>query len=567
VYDMTDPVAARRAAKAAERERLARARERQGHGSGTMSGFGRRKWRWVGVDGTEAVDAVLALLTETVAAPGVPDDQRAVLQQALAGDPPRETLLPAVRTALTALPPESVLRHLRALWAGGVRWLNEAGSERCRLLCSPAPGVELLDKRAHTVTGGPAYSLFATAATRGAIPVPNRHLDELLSLAPLPVLDDLIDHGGLMPEDEPWTRRDNPQENLYLRARLTPGTIRPEEAERLHWTAYLRRRAFLQSEALVRQEPDDVWDLLYDVVVDGDLTAVDALDAALPRPQQIELRDIRSGALTGQWPLAITEDRGLWQLLYALWQPADYVDAGRSPFYALVALNRAYDLVKAGDLEAAARQARSLVRTSDRERRVPEELVQEGCAIAAYTAVEQSQQLTTPSQRDKLLDAAEEYAVKAAELGGEAAERNLRILRVWRATRRNDRGPFTNPFLAIGLDHGSARWEERCREIFRETVGDPAAQSRLNESEGRIRTALRGDAGWDVFYRLPLAPSRYVMPTEAPQHLVPPQEPLPRRTPDLGGAELEAIRVRAAVELLDDFRTTAPRVDRHSTAR
>ncbi|RZU25199.1 hypothetical protein [Streptomyces sp. BK239] len=564
---MTDPVAARQAAKAAEQKRLQRARERrESQGSSTVSGFVQRKWRWLGVGGGEAVEAVLAMLTETATAAGMPEAERAVIIQALEGDPDRENLLPAVHAGLSLLPPESVLGHLRTLWATGVRWLNEAGLERCRVLCSTAPSLDLVGKRAHAISGGPAFSLFATAATRGAIPVPNRFLDELLEWAPLSVIDDLIDHGGLMPEDAPWMTRDA-EEGLYLRARLTPATVTSEQAERLAWKAYLRRHSFLLGETLVRQEPDDVWDLLYDVVMDGDVTAVDALDAVLPRPQQIELRDLRSGALSGQWQPRMTEDRGLWLLMATLWRPTSLVDAGRSPFYALVALNRAYDLVKAGDLESAALQARSLTRDSVNNRKVSEELVQEAWAIAAYVAVAQSERLDSSAGRDKLLDSAEEYAERATAQGGSVAGRNHRLLRTWRATRRNDRGPFSNPFLDIGLDHGANGWEERCREIFRQHEGDARAQSQLNMAEERIRDALRSEAGWGVFYQLPLDRSRYALPSQVPSHLVPPVEALPRRTPVTSGRELEAIRTRAAVELLDDFRTTAPRLDRHSSVR
>ncbi|MET8534260.1 hypothetical protein ABZV67_20560 [Streptomyces sp. NPDC005065] len=542
-----------------------------------MSGFVQRKWRWLGVGGSEAVEAVLAMLTETVAAAGLPKAERAVLTQALEGDPDRKTLLLAVHAGLSLLPPESVLGHMRSLWAGGVRWLNEAGLSRCGLLCSTAPSLDLVNKRSHAVSGGPAFSLFATAATRGAIPVPNRFLDELLSWAPLPVIDDLVDHGGLLAEDAPWARRDE-REGLYLRARLAPAKITGEQAERLGWQAYLRRRSFLRGETLTRQEPDDVWDLLYDVVMDGDVAALDALDAALPRPQQIELRNLKSGALSGQWEPRMTEDLGLWLLMSTLWRPREPVDAGRSPFYARVALNHAYDLVKAGELEAAERQAHSLTRGNPSDRKIPAELVQEAYAIAAYVAVGQSEQLDTgtgpdkpfdpATRREKLLGTAAEYAEKASALGGDGgdvAERNLRLLRAWRETRRNYRGPFGNPFLDIGLDHGADGWEERCREIFRQYEGDARAQSALNMAEERIRGALRGDAGWDVFYQLPLDRSRYVMPSQVPKHLVPPVEALPRRTPVTSGGELEAIRARAAVELLDDFRTTAPRLDRHSS--
>ncbi|PVC77683.1 hypothetical protein [Streptomyces sp. CS081A] len=564
---MTDPVAARQAAKAAEQERLKRARERrESKESSGVSGFAQRKWRWLGVGGGEAVGAVLTMLMEIAATTGGSETERAILAQAVAGDPDREALLPVVRSGLGLLPAESVLGHLRNLWAAGVRWLNEPGIERCRVLCSTAPGPDLLNtRRSHAVSGGPAFSLFATAATRGAIPVPNRFLDEVLAWAPLSVVDDLIDHGGLMVEDAPWEGRDE-EEGLYLRARLAPFDITGEQAERLGWQTHLRRRSFLRGRTLVRQEPDDVWDLLYDVVVDCDVTALDALDAALPRPEQIELRDLKSGALLGQWPRALAEDRGLWPLMAALWRPTGLVDAGRSPFYALVALNRAYDLVRSGDPEAAAEQARSLTLAKN-SRKVPPELVQEGHALAAYAAVAQSEELLSPAARDRLLDAAVESAEAAADQGGSVAERNLRLLRTWRATNRNERGPFSNPFLDIGLEHGDGGWEEHCRKTYRQSEGDTKAQSALNRAEGRIRDALRGEAGWDVFYRLPLDRSRYAMPSETPRHLVPPLEALPRRTPVTSGGELEVIRARAAVELLDDFRTTAPRLDRHHSAR
>jgi hypothetical protein len=305
-----------------------------------------------------------------------------------------------------------------------------------------------------------------------------------------------------------------------------------------------------------------VWDLLYDAVVEGDVAALDALDAVLPRAQQIELRDLRSGAVSGQWARHVGEDRGLWRLMAALWTPQEPVDAGRSPFYALVALNRAYDLVKAGDMEAAAIQARSLTRRGS-GRRLPAELVQEGHAIAAYAAVGQSEELTSGTGWDRLLDTAMEHAEKAAAQGGDLAERNFRLLRAWRGTKRNNRGPFSNPFLDIGLEHGADRWEERCREIFRRCEGDTKAQSALNQAEDRISSALRDEAGWDVFYQVPIDPSRYVIPSQVPRHLVPALDPLPRRTPVTSGGELEAIRARAAVELLNDFRTTAPHLDRH----
>ena len=55
----------------------------------------------------------------------------------------------------------------------------------------------------------------------------------------------------------------------------------------------------------------------------------------------------------------------------------------------------------------------------------------------------------------------------------------------------------------------------------------------------------------------------YEAPDDVPRSIVPPLEPLPRRTPATSGADMETVRARAAVELLQDFRTTPPRLDRH----
>ncbi|MGW1590478.1 hypothetical protein [Streptomyces sp. NPDC002386] len=568
VYDMIDPVAARRAAIAAEKERLARARERRRDGGAAgASGFVQRKWRWVGVDGGEAVDTVLHVLKDIAQAPSLTEDQRAVLAEALEGAPDRETLLPTVRAGLAGLEPDAVLHHLRALWAAGVRWLNEAGLERCRILCSSTPGQELSGGRSRAVSGGPAFSLFATAATRGAIPVPNAFLSQVLPWAPLSVLDDLVDHGGLLPEDTPWTARDE-QEAVYLQARLDPGSISPRQAERLGWETLRRRRAFLAGETITRREPEDVWDLLYDVVIDVQLSSLDALDAALPRAQQIQLRNLRSGALVGQWDGDTIRDRGLWKLMAALWRPTTPVDPRRSDFYALVALNRAYDLLKSGDPEEALRQAESF-RDRKSGAALPSRIMDEAYTIAAYAAAVVSAGTADDRGAREQLALAETYAEQAAQHGDPVAERNLARVRAWRATTRNKREPVTNPFLELGLDHGAEGWDRHCRNLFREYErdGDHAAQARLNRAEDRIHEAARHESGFDVFFQVPLDPARYEWPDAVPRRPVPPLEPLARRTGPTSGADLESIRASAAVELLDDFRSSAPHLDRHRPTR
>ncbi|MFE7813025.1 hypothetical protein ACFU5P_13860 [Streptomyces sp. NPDC057433] len=564
MYDTTDPAAARRAAIAAEKERLARARERRSSREPAgANGFAQRKWRWLGVNGGEAVDAVLAVLHDIAEAPALTDGQRDTLSRAVAGTPDREELLPAVRAGLATLEPDEVLGHLRSLWAAGVRWLNEPGTRRCRILCSTAPGLELVNAKSRAVSGGPAFSLFVTAATRGAVPVPNAHLPYALSHAPLSVLDDLVDHGGLMEEDRPWEARGE-DDALRLRARLTPSSLRASEAARIGWDEFLRRRAFLDGETVTRREPDDVWDLLLDVVGEAQLSSLDALDAALPRAQQIELRNLKSGALNGQWAMETVRDKGLWKLMAALWQPAEPVDPTRSDFHALVALRRAYDLTRSGELEAARGQADSFLKKGA-VKSLSAGLLCEAYTVAAYVAVATSAR-TTGSEG---LARAEEHAEKAAEAGGTVAERNLALVRTWKDTPRNQREPMTNPFLELGLDHGAEGWDRRCRELFRqyEETGDHASQSRVNRAQGRIEEALRHDSGLDVFFQLPLVRSRFELPDAVPRHLVPPLEPMARGTSFTSGRDLEIMRARAAVELLDDFRSTAPHLDRHGSTR
>ncbi|MET7839200.1 hypothetical protein ABZT45_11335 [Streptomyces sp. NPDC005356] len=514
-----------------------------------MSGFAQRKWRWLGVDGALAVEAVSGVLGELSRSPELPERCGPLLDDAIAGRPDREHLLPAVRAALQAQPPAAVLRQVRALWTAQVPWLTEEGTQRWRLICSTDPGLEIVSGRGRWVSGGPGFSLFATAVTRGAVPLPNRHLDAVLSWAPLEVIDDLVDHGGLLADDAPWQGR-SVEEARYLRARLVPARVSRKDAEALEWAEYLRRESYLAGEVLPRMDPPDVWDVLYEVCADGDSDQLDALDALLPRTEQVQLRDIRSGRIHGEWPREVLADQGMWLLLSALWRPSGPVSPRLGYFYALVAANRAYDLVKEGDFEAAVAQA-ELFEKGGVGTDASAALRQEALNIRAYVEAV-----------DGRLDAAEELAEGAARLGGEA-EQNLRLIRAWRSVRKNQRDPAASPFLELNLDHGSLRWEKRCRELFRQYQGDLGRQAEVNAAETRIRAAAGSDSGFEVFFRVPLDQERFLMPDQVPRHLVPPLQPLPRRTDALSSVGVEKLRGLAAVELLQDFRAAPPTLDRH----
>src|SRR5690242_15345925 len=111
---MTDPVAARQAAIAAERRRLAEQRQRrEAAPSHRTSGFVLRKWRWLGVNGAEAVSAVQEMLEELrQASVGEGADggshHKEELRKAVDGSPGADALLPAVGALLRQCTPADV---------------------------------------------------------------------------------------------------------------------------------------------------------------------------------------------------------------------------------------------------------------------------------------------------------------------------------------------------------------------------------------------------------------------------------------------------------------------------
>ncbi|WP_322986058.1 hypothetical protein [Streptomyces sp. S584] len=557
---MTDPVAAHQAAVEAELRRLAEQEQRQqsrdARSSHRPNGFVLRKWRWLGVNGADAVIAVRDALAEMLRSPDVrehlQDGYEQHIRQALDGAPDADGLLPAVSAALRRCAPGDVLNHLRTFHAAEVEWFTPGGMARQDILCSTAPSL-LLSQARRRPTGGPAYTLFTSVAMGGAVPMPSSLLPEVLSWAPRSVVDDLMDRGAITAEDMPWKHRPD-GERLYLRARLTPRKLTRDEAQSLGWTAFVRREAFVAGEELERAEAQpDVYDLLTEVA-DGDLSRMHELDAVLPVEQRTQLRNLKAGSYVGSWPPSFLEDRGLWALMNALWDPQDVVNPRLSDFHAWVAIRRTYDLVLEGRIEEAGKQAEAFDRAA-KGAGTPSSGVQDVLAEAlnftAYAALAADD-----------LKTAEELLARAEPMDP-LVTHNLRLVRAWRETPKNDRGPLTNPYLDLCLPHGCTEWEARYRDLVRDAQDDVTEYARLNRIRGRIQEAGLHGAEDDVFFWLPLDMTRYETPRDVPRSIVPPLVPLQRRTAPTGGVEIEAVRARAAVELLDDFRLTVPHLDRH----
>lgn len=290
---------ARAEAVARERERLRTLQERRNAQSADagVGGFTVRRWRKSGVFGAQAVLQAHALLQQLASL--AKDATHDALAHALR-DEPDDRLLPAVRTVLERAAPATVATALTAVHAGGFLWLSEVGEQRLTALATgdssfAVPGSE-------DPSGGFAPSAFAT--THGTATFPTRMLPRVLPWIPLSVLDDLIDAGVVGPEHQPWQSRAEDAEHVYLKARLVPDQVTPEQATALEWTAWQRRKAFLAGgESL--SSVGDVYDLL-ERVVEGDASVVKGLERKVPRDRVLRLRRLLDGVAVGNW------DRDIW---------------------------------------------------------------------------------------------------------------------------------------------------------------------------------------------------------------------------------------------------------------
>ncbi|MGI5144302.1 hypothetical protein [Streptomyces sp. CA-106110] len=382
------------------------------------------------------------------------------------------------------------------------------------------------------------------ARRRSRPPSPPRILPRVLPWAPLSVVDDLIDAETVGPEHQPWQYRTEEAERRYLMARLVPDQVTDEQARALDWPEKRRRDAFLAG-AEPLPSTGDVYDLL-ERVADGDASVLKELEGRLPRDLVSRLRRLQDGVAVGSWEQDIWEDRGLWRLIFSLWEPKAVVNPARSPLHALMALRQAYDLICRNDLARASSQIEKLVSFEAADPAYKAEALN----FRAYTLLLQEE-----------LDAAA-IVLEDIRNAHELAEANLRLVRQRRAIPRNDRPPASNPYLELGLPHGSPSWEARYRDLRREHAHDVDMSARLNSAMKRIRDAER-DENWSGFFVLPLDQGLFELPDEVPVTLVPPLAPLKRRTVPHSPENLTLVRQRAVADLLPHLLNAPRRPDRN----
>lgn len=526
-------------------------------------GFALRRWRKAGVFGADAVHRVERLLTVLLNNPSAeatpPDWARQVLAQCLDGDPVAQ-LPSAVRAVLEHGEPGDVVTAMTVIHEGGLPWLTLPGQARLEHLMGSEPTVVPREIRP-TASEDASGAFAAQYALRhdGLAGLPPAVCARILPWAPVGIVDDLIDAGLITSDAEPWSVRPDARERAYLRARLAPEQVDDGTAEAIGWEEYLRRRRFLDGEDIdgvdaegadqPGEDGDDSEDDLYGLLqraAEGDTGAVKGLEYVLPRSLVLRLRHVQDGALTGNWPADILADRGLWRLLSALWEPKAAVSPRRSSFHALVALRHAYDSICAGDLKRARAQVELLVEHEQGEPRHNAE----AWNMSAYLAL-----------LDENLDGALTSLHRIGENHHPRAGHNRDVLERRRTRARNDRPHPSNPYLALGLPHQSPVWKQRYRDLRREFADDREEAARLNRAMRRIQQAEQHE-DWSDFFVLPLDEAVFCLPDEPPVTLVPPVEPMPRRTAPRNPDDVEMVRRRALADLLPTL-LNAPRRPDH----
>ncbi|MFG2979433.1 hypothetical protein ACGFYY_41415 [Streptomyces sp. NPDC048331] len=519
---------------------------------GAVDGFALRKWRKAGVFGAEAVARVEDLLRGLLDSAEAQDETRRwgadTIRACLDGQPAPQ-LLPAIKALLEAAEPGRAIAQTAAVLSvvheAGLPWLSPAGERRLAVIAGAVPAADLGAADLPLAEEDPAgaFALQQALDRRSLDELTVHQLEAVVPWAPLGVVDDLIEAGVLDRGHQPWSMRADAGEQSYLLARLAPEKTDIALARSLGWDEPAEREAFLAG-APVQSAPGSLYDLLQRIT-DGETEVLKELEELMPRELVLRLRKVREGAMTGSWDPDIPADRGLWRLMCALWEPRAAVNPARGPYYALVALRHAYDLICQGERKKAQAQVDKLVDYDG----VPAEHAAEAWNMFAYLAL-----------LDDNLDLAYVSLARVARTD-RRVEENLALLERRRGTRRNDRDQPANPYLELGLPHKSEHWKHQWRERRRADRDDLDLAAQANWAKLRIEQAERTE-DWSDFFVLPLDPAALRLPMVRPKSLIPRLAAMPRRTTHRAAADLAAVRDRAIADLLPTL-LTAPRRPDH----
>ncbi|WP_329316352.1 hypothetical protein [Streptomyces sp. NBC_01262] len=432
----------------------------------------------------------------------------------------------------------------------GLPVLNPTAVARARALLERAPLP--LAGEPHT-----AWQVYQDEQRVVEYKIPADRQKALLSVLPLPQLDDLIDEEWITAAPEP----DGSPRTAYLRARLAPEALNDEELSLLGWRLERERREAGPGTEL---GPDwsDTWRLLWRLQ-QGDTRAVDDDWPTLPRTARELLNELRAVRQTGRVPHGLAADQALWPLLERL-APEAHSDFKKFQGWLAIrrllrALRHAHRAEIHGDHELADAQRRAAWDLAGRLAYASQLVRWEAQNIRAYLLAP-----TDPAEAGTYLALdAESHQARQNELGDATVARLVRNRSFLARRRASDRDRPVNPYLVLGVEDGSPEWKQSWRAVRREL--DEAGRVRVNQAKDAIEAAQREGRDTDRLV-VPLAPDCWAAPTSVSHRLDLPPEPMERATEPPSESDREWARTAAAREIITMATSRPPQAAKHLAA-
>ncbi|WP_030388388.1 hypothetical protein [Streptomyces sp. NRRL S-241] len=379
----------------------------------------------------------------------------------------------------------------------------------------------------------------------------------LLSVLPIPVLDDFIDEEWITTAPEP----DGSPRTAYLRARLVPEALSDGELSLLNWRLERERREAGPSSVPGPDWPDS-WCLLLRLQ-QGDAQAVEEDWPVLPRTVRGLLNELRTVRETGRVSRHLAADQALWPLLERL---APEARSESKEFYGWLAVRRLLRALRhlhraeiRGDQELAEAQRQAAWELTGHLSFASQAVRWEAQNARAYLSAGED-----PAEAARCLaHDAESHPPRPQELGDTAISRLLGNRSFLERHRPSDRDRLMNPYLVLGVEDGSAEWKRSWRVLRRELSESGCV--RINQAKDAIESAQREDRDAERLV-IPLAPHRWAAPTAVSHRLGLPAEPVERATEPPSETDREWARAAAAREIITLATTRLPRAAEHPVA-
>lgn len=456
--------------------------------------------------------------------------------------PPLEHLAPdtdacqlarLVVAAALPLAPIAAVRMLAEAAAAMEALLPPGHTARARALLADAPSQVAADYG--SAPGSSAddawqvYAHYVRLTQYGRVPAEDQQ--RLAQLLPLPVVDDLVDDGHLVPRAVP----EDGDRRLYLQARLTPSQVDTEGLLRLGWTQEQARREFRLR--LAR----------------GDVAVLD--EARGLTDEQLKLAaDLAKVRAAGRIPAELSAMKWLWPALERLAPQAPVNLRRDKAFGSWFVVRRMHRALRAAHREQLLndhRRADSLLKHARNDANALREIWTPGGweakNLLAYLLVLNA---TGEESYDEALEMISPVAagggLREDQLPGAGRthlEHNRTVLR--QLQRHRDDDHLLNPYLILGVADGAPTevWKEKWRALRRALDDD--GEAAVNQAKDAIQSLERGRAAVEPFL-VPLLPPRWANPTAGAAATGAGAPPMPRRTAAPTQQERDYARDRAA---------------------